>query len=129
MFLRYNSLGIIWTLVILFLCGIPGNRLPNLSFWEYLTFDKVAHVGVFGLHTLLLVVGFRRQHQFRGLNSRAKSWAFAVSAIYGIIIELLQLAIFEGRSAELFDVGANLVGCLFGILAFRFIYGRELATW
>ncbi len=41
--------------------------------------------------------------------------------LYGIIIEILQGLLTASRTADIFDVAANLIGTLFGIFFFKSI--------
>jgi VanZ family protein len=40
------------------------------------------------------------------------TYACLLSALYGVLIELLQKFYFEGRSFDYFDMLANILGCL-----------------
>ena len=129
MFLRYNFLGIGWALFILLLCSAPGDQLPEAGFWDLLSFDKFVHAFLFAIQVLVLIVGFRRQYSYSVLRYYARSAAFVTGVIYGIIIEILQLLVFSGRSFDLYDVLANIIGCILGIILFRIIYGKEFSTY
>jgi VanZ family protein len=42
---------------------------------------------------------------------------------YGILIEILQYLVFYRRSAEWTDMLADAIGCVVGVLVFRWVYG------
>jgi VanZ family protein len=126
MFLRHNTVGILWALFILALCGLPGGGFPDLSFWRLLTFDKFAHAFVFAVLVVLLIVGFKKQRTFPVLRYIAVKAAMAFSLIYGALVELLQKLIFIDRTGDLIDFIANSLGCFIGLLAFYLIYGKEV---
>ena len=127
MFLRHNLPGIIWAITILALCGIPGDHLPDLSIWELLSFDKVAHAFVFALLVVFLLIGFKKQFTYPWLRYNAKKTALIFSISYGGLIELFQGTVFAGRTTDVIDFIANTLGCFLGLLLFRLIYGKELA--
>lgn len=127
MFLRHNLLGIVWAICIFVLCAMPADDFPNMSFWDLLNFDKVAHATVFAMLTLFLIVGFKKQYTFDWLRENAKKTAIIGSICYGGLLEVLQGTVFAARSMDVLDFIANTAGCFLGLLAFRMIYGKRLA--
>lgn len=123
MFLRHNYLGILWAILILLLSALPPKQFPSTTTFE--NFDKAVHVFLYAQFVLLLIIGFIKQNRFRRLRDRAISFAFLISFFYGMVIELLQKFIFEGRSIEFLDLIANVSGTIFGILVFFLIYGKS----
>ncbi len=128
MFLRNNLPGILWALFILFVCGIPGEQVPDPpSFFEFFYLDKLAHAILFLILALLLGIGFKRQYSIPLFRSSTKVSIFLISTLYGLLIEALQYAVFTDRYFENGDLLANAVGALLGTVAFRGLYGKELA--
>ena len=125
MFLKHTYVAFLWALLILALCGLPGNEFPDLSFWRLLTFDKFAHAFVFSVLVVLLIVGFKKQRTFFFLRENAIKISFYSSIAYGGIVEILQQILFAGRSADLLDFLSNGLGCLVGLLCFYLIYIRK----
>lgn len=122
MFFRYNLFTICWLLIILLLTLTPGDALPETNLWaELLNIDKVVHFIIFGILTLLMIIGFTKQYSFAGLRKNAVAAALAISIGYGFVIELIQIAI-PGRGLELMDMVANTIGCLLGFALFYMIY-------
>lgn len=109
----------LWALIILILCGIPGRDIPHISFLELLSFDKFVHAGIFFVLILLMVRGFLMQTRFEALQKKAKMAAFILCVIYGGFLEILQGTVFEGRSADVFDFIANSFGCSMGVLVYK----------
>lgn len=122
MFLKHNILGLGWVLLILILCGLPGDQFKDAKH-EHL--DKVIHVILFGILFLLLAVGFLKQRAFGFLRSWAIPKAAIICVVYGVLIELAQWLVFSGRSLEFYDIVANIVGVSIGICGFFLIYGTE----
>ncbi|MCW3085765.1 MAG: putative integral rane protein [Bacteroidetes bacterium] len=109
----------LWALIILILCGIPGRDIPHISFLELLSFDKFVHTGIFFVLILLTVRGFILQTRFEALQKKAKLTAFVLCVVYGGSLEILQGTVFEGRSADIFDFIANSFGCTMGLILYK----------
>ncbi len=118
MFLRHTKWAMLWALLILILCGIPGRDIPHISFLELLSFDKFVHAGIFFVLLNLSVRGFLMQSSYSKLQSFAKPIAFIICVIYGGSLEIMQGTIFEQRSADIFDFLANSFGCIMGLLLY-----------
>ena len=65
---------------------------------------------------LLLLVGMIKQKAFEWIRDKVKLKVFLIVLLYGIILELLQGYVFQGRSIEPLDIAANLVGIGFGFV-------------
>jgi len=122
MFLKHNYLGIGWALMILVLCGMPGDQFEHSSHTHA---DKVIHALLFAVLFFLLTVGFIKQRQFSGLRTKTIPKVMIFSMLYGLVIELLQGVLFISRSVELYDIIFNAIGCILGYGLFLAIYGRE----
>ena len=72
MFFKHNLRALLWALLILILCGIPGKDLPDLSFWESLSFDKIFHFILFFILVIFMIRGFKNQNTFFFLKKYAK---------------------------------------------------------
>jgi hypothetical protein len=126
MFLKYNWQAMLWALIILVLCGIPGKDIPHISFLELLSFDKFVHAGVFFVLMILSLRGFLVQTRFVKLQQSAKPIALIICITYGALMELMQGTLFEGRSASVLDIVANSFGCVVGLLLYKKIEQRFL---
>ncbi len=104
------------------LCGLPGNSFPDLSLWALLRFDSFAHAFVFAVFSFLWAVAFRKQQQIKILYRHSISAALLFSVIYGVLIEIMQYAIFFRRSADWLDMVSDAFGGLLGVIIFWFIY-------
>ena len=96
-------LAVFWTVLIVVLCTIPGRSMPT----QFLPFsvDKWVHLGLFLVFGVLW------------LRARpGRVWAiFAVGAAFGIGIELWQGALPIGRSPDVLDAIADIVGLALGL--------------
>lgn len=108
----------VWFLVILALCATPGKDIPHISFLELLAFDKWVHAGIFFVLVLLMIRGFRLQNGgWLFVNAFLISTVFSIA--YGGVLEILQGAVFEDRSADIYDFIANSFGALVGVVLYR----------
>ncbi|HEY0031502.1 MAG TPA: VanZ family protein [Bacteroidia bacterium] len=127
MFLKHTKWAMLWALLILILCGIPGRDIPHISFLELLSFDKFVHAGIFFVLIQLTIRGFLLQTRFKRFQKFAKISAFVLCAMYGGALEIMQATVFEGRSADIYDFIANSFGCVMGWLLYNKIEKTVLA--
>lgn len=109
--------AIIWTLLILAACFIPGSEIPNL---KVPLIDKWVHFVLFGVFAFLWL----RVYPSRRVTQLFI--VFAVAAIFGYGVELLQGALrpLLGRSYSGTDALADAIGGALGVVAFYF-YDRR----
>lgn len=129
MFLRYNKWALFWALLIFILCAIPGRDIPHISFLEILEFDKFIHAGLFFVLVMLLIRGFSLQTNFSSLRNFPIIFSFAICVVYGGVLELMQGAFFEERTADIYDFIANSFGNIMGMIFFRKINQMILVTF
>ncbi|VAW27779.1 hypothetical protein MNBD_BACTEROID07-1525 [hydrothermal vent metagenome] len=119
--------ALLWSVIILLLTGLPGNDFPKINtFWGWLEPDKVVHIFIFGVLTFLILFGFREQY-----FSSSKRYIFGiiaviVTAVYGLITEVLQFYVFIGRSGNRFDFFADTIGAIGGWLLFIYLYRKKI---
>lgn len=123
--IRYDYLAIGWSIVVLILCGIPGRKIPQLTFLEWLRPDKIVHLILFGTQSFLLLKAYFEV----GKSAAEKKWLYVgLSIAYGIVIEILQKYIFIDRSADYRDAIANAIGAFCGLWIFNFLSNRRLKS-
>ena len=122
MFLKYNWPGILWIIIIMVLIGTPGNYIPKvITFWNWLSPDKIIHLLIFGILTFLLIRGFQKQFSFQKLRLYSKQSALIFGIFFGLLTEVLQIFVFTGRYGSMYDFSANTLGCLLGLLFYNLI--------
>ncbi|HEY3386947.1 MAG TPA: VanZ family protein [Saprospiraceae bacterium] len=102
-FLRWLP-PVLWGLVILVLSLMPGGP-GNMNLFGIPHFDKVGHFGMYAVWTFLIF----RSISFNP-NRTANQWlwiSILVGASMGVILEIGQLTMHQGRSFELADMLAN----------------------
>jgi VanZ family protein len=126
MFFRSLRWAMLWALVILILCGMPGRDIPHISFLELLSFDKFVHAGIFFVLTFLTIRGFVVQTSVQFLHDQPKTMAVLICVLYGGFLEIMQGTIFEERSADVFDFIANSFGCIVALVCYSGIEKKFL---
>lgn len=114
--LKYFA-AIVATLTIAAICFLPGSNLPNAPF---LNFDKFVHFGIFAILTILWYLPF--------WDKRSNSLNFLIALLlitYGGIIEIVQHQFVTGRTGDVFDLIANILGVL---AVYLFIWKRNKAA-
>ncbi len=124
--LKYHAASLLWALLIVLLSGLPGDDLPHLVFWDKVSFDKLTHAFFYAVLVVLITVGLVKQYRFSSFRKKSLRIAFAVTIVFGFAVEVLQALVFYNRSAELTDLLANTIGCLLGVLYFKWNFGECL---
>jgi hypothetical protein len=114
--------GIAWFFVVLILVCTPGPDLPEVGDWfGEISFDKVIHCGIFGLLALLFMWPVAKA----GIDKKScLQWFFKVAlavSVFGLMTELIQKYLIEGRSFSLLDCAADILGG-FGAFAVTWWY-------
>ena len=108
-------LGVLYTFIITYLFIAPRTDFPEIDF--YISIDKIGHLMIHLILSLIWLSYFfvRAKHDFA---IRYVILVVIACLTYGIIIEVLQQMLLANRKADLFDVLANGIGTLVGMLLF-----------
>lgn len=104
-----KSIAILWTLLIFFLCFIPGKDLPHLNIPLV---DKWTHMVLFGVFTILW------HNTVRSNSFNLKLILLIIATFLGWLVEYVQGHYVQGRSQDNMDTLADAVGGLIGIILF-----------
>lgn len=110
-------LAIFYTCAITVLFFIPGPDLPKINFSAA---DKILHCLIYFILINFWLSYFYINKDFR-FDANLILILLLSILLYGIIIEILQGLFTVSRSADIFDVAANLIGSLLGIFFFKSI--------
>lgn len=102
--------AIVWTILIVLACTLPGKSLPNAPI---LGFDKIVHVGMFVGWTSLWLLLFPKSRFFLVLLGIA----------FGIFLEFYQQWLPFNRTFDWWDAAADGLGVMVG-LGFYFLLSR-----
>ncbi len=121
--------GLICASIIMVLMGLPGKYFPTvISFWDWLTPDKIVHLILFAVLSFLSLWGYRKILFDPNYKDRKKIiiTISLISIAYGGLTELMQKYVFINRYGSIFDFIADTIGCILGIIFFLFIVQKKL---
>ena len=116
--IKYKGPVILWAILILVLTGLPGNYFPKVpTVWDLLEPDKIVHLIIFLVFTLLLSYALIHGNVF---SPRIFSvLVTGTGIIFGGVTELLQAYVFIWRQASVYDFIADAAGSFAGYLLFN----------
>lgn len=95
--------------------NLPGASIPHIDkIFHFFTYMVLAFLWYFTFITTFIID-----------KKRALTYAVLLSILFGIIIELLQGTLTASRSADVYDIMANIMGVLFLALV---IYIKNMLT-
>ncbi len=103
----------LWTLLIFFLCFLPGNDLPDV---RIPFIDKWAHIVLFGAFSFLWLCS-TVVHSFKFYTV-----VFVITLFLGWLVEYIQGHYVPGRSQDVMDILADSLGGICGIVLFTVLY-------
>ena len=118
---RFIPVGI-WLVLITYLSLVSGSYLRNSWIGSIPNKDKLFHFGVYFVTSVLMMYGLQRQSS-RFLKKGIVTVTFCL--VWGGTLECLQGAMAKGRHFEVFDIIANIIGALVGVVVFSFIFKKR----
>jgi VanZ family protein len=116
---KYILPAIFWAVCILIILCIPGDDIPDLSFFAMIPFfDKWVHGLLFAVLACFIIFGSRKQEHTFWFSSRSVFFTLACSIIYAGITELIQMFIGTGRQGDILDWFADATGSICGIAVY-----------
>jgi VanZ family protein len=121
-FLNVYGPAILWGILILIATLTPGKSLPSSSLFK---FDKVIHMGIFGIFAWLVLRAYFLSHIDRSNKSKLIVYAIVCVAtiLFGVSIEGMQQFI-PDRGADIYDVLANSIG-IFGAQILFYLFHKS----
>ena len=140
-----NYLAVIaWAAVVMILCGIPGNDIPDLSFIDWMQPDKFVHLFMFGILNFLLIIAFARQFKSsepatgrpETINpssatprvTRLKLYATILTILYGILTEVLPRQFLSGVQA-MFGMPPPMRWAQAPEFSYSILYLKDIKPW
>ena len=117
-FWKYNTISILWSMLILVLCLLPGKDLPTV---DIVNFDKLVHFSIYLLLALMMYYGWKKQDTFLVLHHRTVIKILIITSSYGFVVEIMQELLTADRHFDLFDALANSTGGVAGSLAGTYV--------
>ncbi len=112
----FVGLPLAWAALVLVLTLTPAQEMPELPPWELISFDTAAHAFVFVILAVLSIFSVRRQQRWLWLRRWAYVVVFVGSVGFGLLIELLQTVMHQGRHGEWSDAVSDSLGVAVGLL-------------
>ncbi|MHA7101894.1 VanZ family protein [Roseivirga pacifica] len=113
---------LLWAITLAILLLLPQESFPES---ELLSYDKLAHIGVFAILEVLLLLAFFKG---KGQNTiKLKILTLTINIVYGSVLELLQ-QFSPGRLTDWYDFFANSVGALVGVIFFSIFIENKVAN-
>lgn len=124
--LRYQYLSILWAIFVLIICEMPSSDISPDSFTFFEGFDKLAHTGFFFVLTVLLFHGKIKEQGSYNYRALTILKILLITLFLGAAIEVLQYSVFTYRSAEWWDLFADMTGVGMGIFGYIFLHRNGL---
>ena len=110
---RLAAVGsVLWGLTIAVLMLLPSDAFPES---KLLSYDKLAHIGVFAILSFLLCIAWLRKKNDH-IEKRI-IFPLIICLLYGSILEYMQQFV-PGRMFDSYDFLANFTGGLVGVIIF-----------
>jgi VanZ family protein len=114
-FIKKNTAGIVWGILIFFLTALPSRLIPDTpTFLSLFEPDKLIHVFIYCVFVFLWMKGLLFQEKYLLLRKYPVIVSMNLGILLGGITELLQQWIIPGRIASPYDFIANVLGCFIG---------------
>jgi len=110
------------TLAFVGLFLMPGDELQTDSWWAVWHMDKVLHATAFAFWGLTLSIAWAKQRLYPGRAFAIR--LIGLGVIFGTVLEVVQGAWMAGRTADPWDLVADVAGTAFALGLFKWIFGR-----
>jgi VanZ family protein len=124
--LRYQYLSILWAIFVVIVCEMPSSDISPDSITFFEGFDKLAHTGFFFVLTVLLFHGKIKEQGSYNYRALTILKILLITLFLGAGIEILQYAVFTYRSAEWWDLFADMTGVGMGIFSYIFLHRNHI---
>lgn len=116
---RKHLFPFIWFSFIVYASLTPSQDLPKFNLFPH--FDKIVHFVIYFVLSILLVPFLLKKDNY------LKYYLISgiTSILTGILFELLQFYIGQGRSASPYDAIANTIGAIIGIFFYQFFIRKK----
>lgn len=114
-------LPILWGLLIIYLSLLPAGTGIMILF-GIPHFDKIGHMGAYGVWSFLFIMAAQKNF---GFSSKRNWWIVLVLCLVGCGLEMGQYYMHQGRSFEVWDMVANIVGTSLGFLFFNLLSNKK----
>ena len=110
---KYFWGAVFWTLFVTVSCLMAAEKVNRISFFNIPHKDKYVHFAFYFVMVVLWVLSLSPAYASK---RRLRLVVFSFAVFYGILIEICQGLLTNGRSADILDVLANTAGATLAIL-------------
>ena len=96
---------------------IPGTALPEKKI--ELPLDKLIHIGFFSILVFLWKSAFFSDRKYYN------HVIFMTACVYGFIVEILQGLLVAQRSFDIYDLYADAIGSVLGLVIWTMVYKKK----
>ncbi|WP_420385603.1 VanZ family protein [Roseivirga sp.] len=114
--------AIIWAIILAVLMLLPQDAFPES---KLLSYDKLAHISVFAIFSVLVLAGYTIGSKDKDNKTKHRKQALTICLVYGLLLEVLQQFV-PGRMSDIYDLVANFIGALLGVIVFTFFIKNKL---
>lgn len=109
---QYKALAVLWTILTLYLSLISAREASKFNVWDIVGFDKLAHLVFYAIFAFVWSMALAK-------TGKDRNFVLIFSICFGVLMEIFQLYLFNGRSFEVFDIIANIAGSYAGTVLFK----------
>tara|TARA_R110001599_G_scaffold171357_2_gene362498 strand:- start:13212 stop:13580 length:369 start_codon:yes stop_codon:yes gene_type:complete len=113
-FIKQYWASVSWAIILAVLMLLPQDSFPES---KLLSYDKIAHLGVFGILSFLVLWGKRNNKDKARLENKYLLNSLTICVVYGLVLESLQ-SVVPGRMTDIYDLLANTIGAIAGVVVF-----------
>lgn len=118
--------GLAWFFILLYLLCLPGEKVPKMEWLGIPHFDKIVHMGSFGLLTLLFFYPFYTSVYSLERINKALNLLVVLLICWGLVTELIQHLLIANREFDPFDWLFDSLGVLAArVVCSQFLSRRE----
>ena len=115
--------AITWAIFILVLCTTSRSGFVSQDILGLPT-DKWGHGFIFAVLVYFIMLGLIKHWRFSFLLKKIRIVAFLIAVIYAVLIEIIQHYFTVDRTADYWDIAADVIGAMMGWLMFHSVYGN-----
>jgi len=113
----------IWFVLVTYLSLVSGRYLRSSWLSSIPYQDKVIHMGVYFVAAVLMMYGIGGRGGRTFLTGVVYTLIFCI--MWGGMLEYLQDVMSRGRHFDIFDIIANIIGALLGVVAFSLLLKKR----
>ena len=102
-FLKHSRFALIYSLIVITLCALPGDSMPSFDFMDLFSFDKIAHMVAFGILCILTGIALAKHFHFSYMRKYVLHLTLAYCLFLGAATETGQAYLAIHRSGDWLD--------------------------